>query len=109
MNTSTVLKGIIAIICLCIYACKSPQKKAAPLDSPTTVSPKSQVQSDDQELQFERKIYLKAEAIYSGKVYTNKDKKDVFYRILEIPEEENIMLIGENISIGEESGNYQLI
>ncbi|WP_426670569.1 hypothetical protein ACPPVU_04830 [Mucilaginibacter sp. McL0603] len=109
MNTSTVLKGIIAVTCLSVHACKSPQKKMIRIDTPRTVSSKSQVQSDNKELQFEIKIYLKADAIYSGKVYTNKDKKDVFYRILEIPEEENIMLIAENISIGEEGGNYQLI
>jgi hypothetical protein len=109
MNSSTILKGILAITYLSIYACKSPQKKAVALDNPRTVSSKSQVQSDNQELQFERKIYLRADAIYSGKVYTNKNKKDVFYRILEIPEEENIMLIAENISIDEEGGDYQLI
>ena len=54
-------------------------------------------------------MYLKIDKIYSGSVYTNKAGHDVFYRILEIPEEENTLLIAENISIGDEGGNYQLI
>jgi len=34
----------------------------------------------------------------------------VFYRVLVIPEEENIMLIAENISVGdEEGGNLKLV
>jgi hypothetical protein len=109
MDGSNVLSRVIVVAFLIISSCKSPQKKVSAPDTPKTTSPKNQAQSDDKELQFENKIYLKTDAIYSGKVYTNKDNKDVFYRVLEIPEEENITLIAENISIGEEGGNYQLI
>jgi hypothetical protein len=58
---------------------------------------------------FEKAIYLKVDKILSGKLYTNADGKDCFYRVLQIPEEENIMLVAEHISIGEEDGNYKLL
>ncbi len=109
MDSSNVLSRVIVFAFLIISSCKSPQKKVSSPDTPKTTSPKNQALSDDKELKFESKIYLKTDAIYSGKVYTNKDNKDVFYRVLEIPDEENITLIAENISIGEEGGNYQLI
>jgi hypothetical protein len=109
MDRSNVLGRVIVLAFLIISSCKSPQKKVSSPDTPKTTVPKNEAQSDDRELQFENKIYLKADAIYSGKVYTNKDSEGVFYRVLEIPDEENITLIAENISIGEEGGNYQLI
>jgi hypothetical protein len=109
MNGFNILRGVVILLFLSANSCKSPQKKTIHSDTIKAVDSKSQIQSDSKELQFERKIFLKVDAIYSGKVYTNKDNKDVFYRILEIPEEENIMLIAENISVGDEGGNYQLI
>jgi hypothetical protein len=63
----------------------------------------------DDALNFEKRIYLKIDELHTGKVYTNKNNVDVFYRILMVPEEENIMLIAENISIGEEGGNFKLV
>ena len=83
----------------------NPLKKKVSSDTSKIISSQNLLQLDNEE----HKIYLKANAIYSGSVYTNKDNKDVFYRVVEIPEEENITLIAENISIGEEGGNYQLI
>ncbi|MDB5129009.1 hypothetical protein [Mucilaginibacter sp.] len=58
---------------------------------------------------FEKKVYFKIDKIYSGPVYEDKSHVDVFYRILEIPEEENISLYAEKISIGDEGGSYLLI
>ena len=63
----------------------------------------------DSTFEFEKKIYFKIHELYTGKVYTNKNNLNVFYRVLVVPEEENIMLIAENISIGEEGGNFQLV
>jgi hypothetical protein len=59
--------------------------------------------------ELERNIYLKIEEIHTGKLYISKNKKEVFYRLLVIPEEENIMLVAENIQIGEEGGGYKLL
>ncbi|MFA6248746.1 MAG: hypothetical protein WC615_17520 [Mucilaginibacter sp.] len=58
---------------------------------------------------FEQQVYFRIDKISSGPVYEDKNHADVFYRILEIPEEENISLYAEKISIGEEGGNYQLV
>jgi hypothetical protein len=57
---------------------------------------------------FQQSIYLKIDQVFTGPVYTEQND-DVFYRILMVPEEENIMLIAEKISIGKESGSYKLI
>ena len=106
MADSNVSKGVILYAFLSIASsCQSPQRKIVSPDTLKVTSPQHQLQADSEE----HKIYLKANAIYSGSVYTNKDNKDVFYRVVEIPEEEYITLIAENISIGEEGGNYQLI
>jgi len=106
MRGSNVSRGIIVFAFLSVASsCPSPQRKTISSDTPKLIIPQQQLQADNEE----HKIYLKANAIYSGSVYTNKENKDVFYRIVEIPEEENIALIAENISIGEEGGNYQLI
>jgi hypothetical protein len=58
---------------------------------------------------FEKRIYFDIDKIYTGKTYVNKNNVDAFYRVLEIPEEENVMLIAENIAIGEEGGKAKLI
>jgi hypothetical protein len=58
---------------------------------------------------FQKAIYLKIDKILSGQLYTNADGKDCFYRVLQIPEEENIMLVAERITIGEEGGKYKLL
>ncbi|TFF34335.1 hypothetical protein [Mucilaginibacter psychrotolerans] len=58
---------------------------------------------------FEKAIYLKIDKVHSGNIYTNSNGFDCFYRVLQIPEEENIMLVAEHITIGEEGGNYKLL
>lgn len=47
--------------------------------------------------------------MHTGKLYMNKNKQEVFYRLLVIPEEENILLVAENIQPGEEGGGYKLL
>lgn len=66
------------------------------------------LERDGQNIAFEKTIYLKIDQIYTGKIYNNY-KSPMFFRVLVIPEEENIMLIAEKISIGEEGGNYKLV
>jgi hypothetical protein len=111
------------LICLLFNCCDSNTNKKTSDNSKTDTVPKSVLSSSpnlnnksdqgkiitDSNLEFEKGIYLKIDKIYSGKTFTNKEGKDVFYRILEIPEEENITLFAENISMGEEGGKYQLI
>jgi len=63
----------------------------------------------DTNVQFETQVYLKIDQILSGETYVDKNGADVFFRIIEIPEEENISLYAEQISIGDEGGNYKLI
>ena len=63
----------------------------------------------DNNLEISKNIYLKIDKIICGTIFTNAKEEDVFYRILEIPDEENITLFVENISIGAEGGKYQLI
>jgi hypothetical protein len=58
---------------------------------------------------LQRNIYLKIDEIHTGKLYINKNKQEVFYRLLIIPEEENILLVAENIQPGEEGGGYKLL
>jgi len=64
----------------------------------------------DSNTEFERRIYFEIDQIYSGKVYSTKNNQSAFYRVLIVPEEENIMIIAENIEVlGEEGGNFKLI
>jgi len=58
---------------------------------------------------LQRNIYLKIDEIHTGKLYINKNKQEAFYRLLVIPEEENILLVAENIQIGEEGTGYKLL
>jgi hypothetical protein len=58
---------------------------------------------------LQRNIYLKIDEMHTGKLYMNKNKQEVFYRLLVIPEEENILLVAENIQPGEEGGGYKLL
>ena len=56
------------------------------------------------------KNYLKINRIFCGDVYTDKNiLKDVFFRVLEITEEEHTELYVEKISIGEEGGRFELL
>lgn len=106
----TFFAGMMAFILLSVSSCHSPQKETGLSDNRKTASSKrNSIPSDTTLLEFEKKAYFKISAIYLGNVYTNKQNKEVFYRVLEIPEEENILLIAENITIGEEGGSYKLI
>lgn len=125
MNLKTFFLIISSIICLLFNCCnlKTNQKTSdksktdtvskLPLSNSSNSNLNNKIDQVktkvDSNLEFEKSIYLKIDKIYSGKVFTNKKGEDVFYRILEIPEEENIALFTENISIGEEGGKYQLI
>jgi hypothetical protein len=106
---NNLIKGIFLSAFLIISSCKSPQRQPLSADSQKTIVKTVSASPDMPDKQFENNIYLKIDEICTGKVYTNKDNKDVFYSVLVIPEEENLTLIAENISIGEEGGNYQLI
>jgi len=102
--------GMIAFILLSVSSCHSPQKETGLSDNQkTAASKRKSIPSDTTELEFEKNAYFKISAIYLGNVYINKQNKEVFYRVLEIPEEENILLIAENITISEEGGSYKLI
>ncbi len=59
--------------------------------------------------EFEKRIYFNIDNMWTGPAYTNRNDLSLFYRVLEIPEEENIMLIVENISVGDEGGNFKLV
>jgi hypothetical protein len=63
----------------------------------------------NKEQNFINKIYFKIDEVHTGNVYLKNGKIYVFNRILVVPEEENIMLISECISIGDEGGDYKLI
>jgi len=106
----------LIFVCSIVCSCTSHQNSSAGvLDSQNvkiTVNNKPEKNgqiSTDSTADFERRIYLKIDEIKTGKVYTNKNNSDVFYRVLIVPEEENIMLLAENISIGEEGGNFKLV
>jgi hypothetical protein len=59
--------------------------------------------------EFEKRVYFNIDNMWTGPGYTNSHDLSLFYRVLEIPEEENIMLIIENISVGGEGGNFRLV
>jgi vacuolar-type H+-ATPase catalytic subunit A/Vma1 len=111
------MKALITFaILLFLYGCNSPDrdpsagKVISAIDTNPTINTKNTTPiSTKDNWEFEKKIYLKIDKIYTGKVYTNKKGIDVFYRILFISEEENTMIQVENISIGEEGGNYKLL
>jgi hypothetical protein len=102
------MKPLIIILAIALlYGCSSKGVKQ-PADSlRKTSAPKTA--TIDSLAEFEKKIYLNIDEIKSGKVFTNSNKQDVFYRVLVIPQEENMMLIAENIKPGEEDGNYKLV
>jgi hypothetical protein len=100
---------LLLLLFLLLYGCTSEQGKPLPGGIKTTSNPLDNKVITDSTAEFERRIYFNIDEIVSGKVYTNKDKIDVFYRVLVIPEEENIMLIAEDISVGEEGGGFKLV
>ena len=58
---------------------------------------------------FAEANYLKVDRITSGPVFADAQTgEDVFYRVVEIPEEEQLFVYIEKVSIGEEGGNYRL-
>ena len=98
----------IILFCLIFYGCSSNGNKI-PSDSLKTEAKQSVANKTDDFTGFEKEAYLKIDEIKSGKVYNEGNNTDVFYRVLVIQEEENLMLIAENISIGEEGGRYHLV
>jgi hypothetical protein len=92
-------------VCTLLISCKPANKTPALSD---TVA-KQVIAQTDTAKGFEQQVYLKIDKISSGPVYEDNNEANVFYRILEIPEEENISLYAEKISIGEEGGNYKLV
>ncbi|MEN0054320.1 MAG: hypothetical protein AAGC65_11655 [Mucilaginibacter sp.] len=99
---------IIILLCSFFYGCSSSGNNKSS-DSLKTIPQQSVVNNPSDLTEFEKGVYLKIDEIKSGKIYSNDNKLDVFYRVLTIPEEENIMLIAENISISEEGGGYHLV
>lgn len=92
-------------ICALFNSCTSADKKPV---SPDTVAKRTNAPTDTPK-SFEQKVYFKIDKISPGPVYEDKNRADVFYRILEIPEEENISLYAEKISVGDEGGNHRLV
>ncbi|MBB3056447.1 hypothetical protein [Mucilaginibacter gotjawali] len=125
MNFKPLLVTNTLLICMLFNCCNSSTSKKTTDElkkDTVSMSPFSKISNSnskdrsnsgealaDSNLEFENDIYLKIDKIYSGKIYTNTKGEDVFYRILEIPEEEYISLFIENIAIGEEGGKYQLV
>lgn len=110
-NAITILFLGVLMIC---FACKHEEKKTEGVnkDSSSHVDSASHyaksllsAKNDD----FGRKIYLEISEVTCGRVYTNSKGIEVFNRVLAIPVEEEMMLVSENISIGEEGGNYNLL
>lgn len=94
---------ILLFICGLFAGCKHHNNQSRDLQ------PEIANNSADSLPTLQREIYLKIDEIHAGKLYINKNKQDVFYRLLVIPEEENILLVAENIQPGEEGGGYKLL
>jgi hypothetical protein len=107
----------VTVLSAILFSCDSSDKKNLSDSSKTSNDRRGSIKHNnysgqdkiDSALSFEKKIYFKIVSIYCGPTYTNRSKETVFYRVLEIAEEENITLFAENISVGEEGGNYGLI
>ncbi|MDB5147200.1 MAG: hypothetical protein JWQ57_1220 [Mucilaginibacter sp.] len=98
------MKSIILLFtCILFAGCKHGRNQSRDIHSEIANT------SLDSLPELEKNIYLKIDEIHVGKLYINKNKKEVFYRLLVIPEEENIMLVAENIQIGDEGGSYKLL
>ena len=96
---------IFSLLFILLNSCTSANKTPALVDTPNkkTTPTLNTAQS------FEQRMYYKIDKVYSGPVFESESKGNLFYRIIEIPEEENISLYAEEISIGEEEGKYQLV
>ncbi len=68
-----------------------------------------QFKKEDSSFNFVSSNYLKLSNICLGPVHNDKDRDNILYRIIEIPNEESLQLYAEQISIGEEGGNYKLL
>jgi hypothetical protein len=55
--------------------------------------------------EYEKKIYFHIDQVYTGKVYSFNSDSSAFYRILIIPQEENIMILAENIAVIDNEGS----
>ena len=110
---------LLIITCISTIACgpkhdkKSIEKEKT--DTIKTQRPNKNIAHSEEMLtsssgdSFEKQIYLKIDKVFSGPSYINNNNQQVFYRLLEIPEEENLSIYLENINIGEEGGNYKLL
>jgi hypothetical protein len=104
------------LICMFLICCKQNRnhqtidtakstRKAAIV---TPLKQKINITLLDSDAEFEKKIYLHIDQIYTGKVY-NENNTYAFYRVITIPEEENLMIIAEKIAVlDDEGGNLKL-
>lgn len=98
----------LSLVSLLLFSCSlSGEKK--PAKKKTSVVLHAPISEAGSIAEFEQRVYLKISELHTGKEYTNKLGQTVFYRVLVVPEEENIMLLAENIQVnGEEGGDLQL-
>lgn len=110
------IKAVLIIPVVVLIGCK-PNTAGTPtealkkdtLKQSRAIVPNQQTLATPSADAFEKAIYLKIDKVHSGNIFKKSDGIDCFYRILEVPEEENIMLVAEHISLGEEGGNYKLL
>lgn len=100
----------VLLSCSLFYCCSSDTNKPDLENSQEMVLKRDSDRiSASREIGFEERNYLKIDKILSGDLFTDQAGKDVFYRVLQIAEEESLTLFAEAISIGEEGGSYKLI
>ena len=97
----------LALLLIPLIGCNLPEEKSGNNNSTVKSSNITSVEVSKQqpEDEFEKNNYFQIHQIYNGSVFNNKE----YYRILEIPVEENVSLVAEKISIGEEGLNHKLI
>ena len=97
----------LALLLMPLIGCNLPKEKSGDNNSVAKSSNNTFVEASKEqpEDEFEKKNYLQIHQIYNGPVFNNKE----YYRILEIPVEENVTLVTEKISVGEEGSNHKLI
>lgn len=102
----------LVLFCLILFSCGEVKssKENSIIEGDSLVLKTNSTNRLDTNRLFELSNYLKIDKIHTGPVYwNNKNSQNLFYRIIEIYEEEHLLLFVENITIGEEGGNYNLI